>query len=63
MKDHEIMKVQFALFSRNGFTSDMAAKSKNEGIRLFTVESIVNRVWLNHRCPPRISRFRLLYSI
>ena len=44
MKDHDIKKVQFALFSRNGFTADVEAKSKNEGIRLFTADSIVNHV-------------------
>ena len=43
-KDHDIKKVQFALFSRKGFTADVEAKSKNEGIRLFTADSIVNRV-------------------
>ena len=44
MKEHQIKKVQFALFSRKGFTADVEAKSKNEGIRLFTADSIVNRV-------------------
>jgi len=44
MKDHNIKKVQFALFSRNGFTADLEVKSKDEGVRLFTVDSIVNRV-------------------
>lgn len=44
MKDHPIEKVQFALFSRSGFTADMEARSGNEGIRLFTVDSLVNRV-------------------
>lgn len=44
MKDHDIKKVQFALFSRSGFTADVEAKSKNEGIRLFTADSIVNHV-------------------
>ena len=42
-KDHDIKKVQFALFSRNGFTSDLEAKSKDEGVCLFTVDSLVNR--------------------
>jgi len=42
MKDHDIKKVQFALFSRNGFTSDLEAKSKDEGVCLFTVDSLVN---------------------
>ena len=44
LKEHQIKKVQFALFSRKGFTADVEAKSKNEGIRLFTADSIVNRV-------------------
>ena len=44
MKDHDIKKVQFALFSRNGFTADVEVKSQDEGVRLFTVDSIVNRV-------------------
>ena len=44
LKDQDIKKVQFALFSRNGFTSDLEAKSKDEGVRLFTADSIVNRV-------------------
>ena len=44
MKEYDIKKVQFALFSRKGFTADVEAKSKNEGIRLFTADSIVNRV-------------------
>ncbi len=44
MKEHQIKKVQFALFSRNGFTTDVEAKSKNKGVRLFTADSIVNRV-------------------
>ena len=44
MKDHEIKQVQYVIFARNGFTSDLEAKSKNEEIRLFTVDSIVNRV-------------------
>lgn len=41
-KDHDIEKVQFAIFTRNGFTSDLEARSKSEGIRLFTVDSLVN---------------------
>ena len=44
MKDHDIKKVQFALFSRNGFTADVEVKSQDEGVRLFTVDSIVDRV-------------------
>ena len=44
LKEHQIKKVQFALFSRNGFTSDLEVKSKNEGVRLFMVDSIVNHV-------------------
>lgn len=44
MKDHGIKTVQFALFSRNGFTPDLEDQSKREGIRLFTVDSLVNRV-------------------
>jgi AAA+ ATPase superfamily predicted ATPase len=43
MKEHQIKKVQFALFSRNGFTADVEAKSTNEGVLLFTADSIVNR--------------------
>jgi len=44
MKDHDIKKIQFALFSRNGFTSDLEDKSKSEGIHLFAVHTLVNRV-------------------
>ena len=44
MKDHEIKKIQFALFSRNGFTPDLEDKSKSEGILLFTVDTLVNHV-------------------
>ena len=44
MKEHQIKKIHLALFSRYGFTPDVEAKSKNEGIRLFTADSIVNRV-------------------
>lgn len=44
MKEHQIKKVQFALFSRNGFTADVEVKSQDEGVRLFTVDSIVDRV-------------------
>ncbi|MEN4012471.1 MAG: ATP-binding protein [Bellilinea sp.] len=42
MKDHEIKKVQFAIFARNGFTTDLEHRSKNEGILLFTVESFMD---------------------
>ncbi|NPV86269.1 MAG: ATP-binding protein [Anaerolineae bacterium] len=43
-KDHEIKKVQFAIFARNGFTPDLEDRSEREGIHLFTVDSLVNRV-------------------
>jgi len=43
MKDHDIKKVQFALFSRIGFTSELEAKSKDERGCLFTVDSLINR--------------------
>ena len=43
-KDHEIKKVQFAIFARNGFTPDLEDRSKIEGIHLFTIDSFVNRV-------------------
>lgn len=43
MKNHEINKVQFALFARNGFTPDLKDRSEKEGILLFTVDSLVNR--------------------
>ena len=43
MKDHDIKKVQFALFSRIGFTSELEAKSKDEGGCLFTMDSLINR--------------------
>lgn len=43
-KDHEIKKVQFAIFARNGFTPDLEDRSKREGIHLFTIDSLVNRV-------------------
>lgn len=42
MKDHEIKQVQYALFSRNGFTPELEDKSMNEGIHLFTVDGLVN---------------------
>jgi len=42
MKDHEIIEVQFGLFSRNGFTPELEDKSMNEGIHLFTVDGLVN---------------------
>ncbi len=41
-KDHEIENVQFAVFARSGFTPDMETRSANEGIWLFTVDSLVN---------------------
>jgi hypothetical protein len=41
-KDHEIEQVQFAIFARNGFTPDLEARSRSEGIGLFTVDPLVN---------------------
>jgi hypothetical protein len=43
MRDYEINKVQFATFARNGFTPDLKGRSKNEGIYLIMVDSLVNR--------------------
>ncbi len=42
LKDHEIEKIQFAVFARNGFTRDLEDRSKIDGTRLFTVGSLVN---------------------
>ena len=44
MKDYEIKKVQFALFSRSGFTSELEDQSMRGDLALFTVDSLVNRV-------------------
>jgi hypothetical protein len=44
IKNHKIKQVKFALFSRNGFTAELEDRSKDEGIRLFTVDSLVNRL-------------------
>jgi AAA+ ATPase superfamily predicted ATPase len=41
-KDHEINKVQFAIFARNGFTPDLEDRAKSDGIRLFTIESFMD---------------------
>ncbi|NPV75458.1 MAG: ATP-binding protein [Anaerolineae bacterium] len=42
-KDHGIEKIQFALFARRGFTPDMQTRCKQEGVRLFTVDLLLNR--------------------
>jgi hypothetical protein len=44
IKNHKIKQVKFALFSRNGFTAELEDRSEDEGIRLFTVDSLVNRL-------------------
>ena len=43
MKDHRIENVQFAIFARSGFTSELEERSRKDGIRLFTVDMLVNR--------------------
>jgi hypothetical protein len=42
MKDYGIQKVQFALFARIGFTPALEEKARVEGIKLYTVDSLVN---------------------
>ena len=42
MKDHEVAKVQFAIFARNGFTPDLEDRARNDRIQLFTPESLVD---------------------
>jgi hypothetical protein len=42
IKNHKIKQVKFALFSRNGFTAELEDRSEDEGIRLFTVDSLVS---------------------
>lgn len=41
-KDYGIQKVQFALFARIGFTPALEEKAKSEGIKLYTVDSLMN---------------------
>jgi hypothetical protein len=41
-KDHEIEHVHFSIFARHGFTPDPEARSRSEGVGLFTVDSLVN---------------------
>lgn len=42
MKEHEIEKVQFAIFARNGFTSDLQDRAGLDGTSLISVDSLVN---------------------
>ena len=42
MKDHDITKVQFAVFSRNGFSTDLEGRARSDSIRLYTVESFMD---------------------
>jgi len=42
IKDYGIQKVQFALFARIGFTPALEEKARVEGIKLYTVDSLVN---------------------
>lgn len=42
MKDYGIQKIQFALFARTGFTPALEEKAGVEGIKLYSVKSLVN---------------------
>jgi uncharacterized protein len=42
MKDYGVQKVQFALFARIGFTPALEEKARAEGIKLYTVDLLVN---------------------
>jgi len=42
MKNYGIQKIQFAIFARSGFTLALEKQAKTEGIRLYTVISLVN---------------------
>jgi len=42
IKDYGIQKVQFALFARIGFTPALEKKARAEGIKLYTVDSLLN---------------------
>ncbi len=41
-QEHGIEKLQYALFARRGFTPELEEAAKAEGVRLFTVESLIN---------------------
>jgi len=44
MKNYGIQEMQFALFSRSGFTSALEKQATDEGVGLYTTESLVNSV-------------------
>lgn len=41
-KEHDIQEVQFMLFARRGFTPEFQEIANREGVRLYTVDDLVN---------------------
>ena len=46
-KNHNLQKIQFALFARAGFTPALEKQAEDEGIGLYTVNSLVNNLEVN----------------
>jgi AAA+ ATPase superfamily predicted ATPase len=45
LKDHEIRRFEYALFARAGFTPALKDRALSEGLRLYTLESLVNPIY------------------
>jgi hypothetical protein len=43
-KEHAIQEMQFVIFARRGFTPELQEIANREGVRLYTVDELVNGI-------------------